>query len=531
MAKTLISKQLARALFLVISSAFLLASCGEENPVKTDDSDFLRLKESGFTLRGEPFFPKMLNYVVDYRFVEDTFTLGVHRDYEGAAAYTYHSVDSILLQRREHLTLIKDMGFNTIRLCLDRIWKKEEGLGYPTGGRILYLDRDTELILSLLDDYVTDASEKGIRIMLLIPPPVQNETIAGFTKALLKRFSDNPTIFAYDFNNEPLYDREHSAIPKAEVYEIVEEWKEWMEELAPDQFLTIGYSEPIEVFSWDPSILPVDFLSFHTYNPLRVPNEIYWYANYANKPWMIGETALLADGKKYPYEWQVEYMKASFDYAVASGGIGYGWWGFQEVPKTNYQEESTGLITPNGTIYTSDSLLAITGTLKPAAMTMKELDPAKVNTPPERPSNYFNILGYENYKLNGRVIDEEGNPVEGACIRGWTEYYIIGQNTFSDENGNFTLYSNDVIKHLMISAPGMTKWQKNEKVSYHAKNEESVEEDSLPNKDLEYQMIDYADYLKYDRDSLPLFFEFADGKFDSFQYQSELEDVVLEKWD
>jgi len=527
---------LKRSYFLAFFSGILLlsfSSCDSHYkvPESINPENFVKLNEGGFLLNEEKFFPIMINYVADFRMAEGQCILGVHSLYEKPKVYEYFSADSIELQRDEHLKLIKEMGFNTIRLCMDRVWPVGDSIAYPADGNLLYLNHDNKLIFDALTSFLESAGEQDLKVLMLIPPAVRNENIEKFTIDFLKAFNGNNVIFAYDFNNEPLYDREHSAIPKHEVYEIVSEWKEWMETYAPYQLLTIGYSEPIEVFSWDPSILPVDFLSFHTYNPLRVPNEIYWYANYSDKPWMIGETALLADGDKFPFQWQTDFMKATFDMVVACGGIGFGWWGFQEVPLVDYAEEGTGLMTSDGVIYTSDSLLPIQAKFKPAVAEVKKLVPSPPSMDCVRPSNYFNMVGYSNYVLKGVLVDEENKPIEGGVVRGWNEYYSIGQNTFTDKDGKFELYSNDEVYHVMISAPKMEMRQFHEKIIYDAIGEIPFNADSLPNRDLEYQNIDYRDIMEIDSATQQInFFEYRTEEYLPLYYSQSLDSIRLSPW-
>lgn len=536
MVEVLRKKKIMRCLILIFTVVGLmsLSSCepSYQIPKGIESTSFIHLEEAGFELEGEVFFPIMINYVADFRMIDDSCVLGVHSLYEKPEVYEYYSLDSIKLQRSEHLKLIKEMGFNTIRLCLDRVWGKGDTIGYPAGGDLLLLNHDSDKLLKAMGDFARDADEQGLKIMMLIPPPVNSEIVSEFTVAMLKHFYASPCIFSYDFNNEPLYDSEHSELGKAEVLEIVSEWKNWMETYAPYQLLTIGYSEPIEVFSWDPALLPVDFLSFHTYNPLRVPNEIYWYSNYSGKPWIIGETALRVDDVEFPYEWQGDYMEAAFERTVACGGIGFGWWGFQEVPLVDYAEESTGLMTADGIIFTSDSLLPITAKFKPAVARIKALDFENTSGSSERKVNYYNMLGYSNYVLTGKLVDSDDHPIEGGCIRGWNEFYTIGQNTFSDENGDFTLYSNDRVYHLMIGAPKKETRQFHEKIVYGPINPEVPKEADLPNRDLEYQNIDYREYLQFDSFSQkPLFFEFEAASFENASYTHSLGTIVLRDYD
>ena len=109
-------------------------------------------------------------------------------------------------------------------------------------------------------------------------------------------------------------------------------------------------SEPIEIFEWDPSILPVDFVQIHTYHPLRIPNEIWWYSKYVGKPWIIGETALPSDNDSISYDLQARFVKEVYQYIIDCGGIGFGWWEFQDHinPGLNFEANYPGLLNHDG---------------------------------------------------------------------------------------------------------------------------------------------------------------------------------------
>ena len=118
----------------------------------------------------------------------------------------------------------------------------------------LKVTEDREKILDGVSDVLNIAESHGLKVMLLLKPPFEKE-IENFTIEMLKRFSDNPTIFAYDFMNEPLYFDIEPNRTKTDAVKIVSKWKDMMKEYAPNHLLTIGFSEPIEVFEWDPSML------------------------------------------------------------------------------------------------------------------------------------------------------------------------------------------------------------------------------------------------------------------------------------
>lgn len=361
---------------------------------------------------------------------------------------------------------------------------------------------------------------------MVIEAPIENEELWKFTEALLARFSDEPTLFAYDFFNEPLYFDIEREADKNNVIEIVDSWRSLMQSYAPNQLLTLGLSEPTEVFRWDPSLLDIDFISFHTYHPMRVMNEIYWYSNYGGKPWMLGETGLQADGDSISYADQSQFNQKVYDQVRNCGGIGIGFWEFQEVTYSNYEGNHTGLINRVGTTESSDGQYTMKGTVKPAGKNIKHLEARRTAGNCEKPINYYNILGYDNFVLKGRLINAETNePIEGAVIRGWTKYWKIGMNTFSNEDGNFTLYSNDTCLHLEISAPGMNRLKFDPEFEYWPISGTHPDSLSLPQRKLEYHDIDYNNYLisQPDRD----IFALKPNAFGNAKLEGDLGDLYL----
>jgi hypothetical protein len=346
--------------------------------------------------------------------------------------------------------------------------------------------------------------------------------------------------------NEPLYfdnvDLKDRNREKVDAYNIVARWKIMVEKYAPNQMLTIGFSEPIEVLEWDPSVLPVDFVQFHTYHPLRVPSEIYWYANYVNKPWMIGETSLPADNDSVFYEEQVQFMKECYKKVLDCGGSGFGWWGFQDMKWGGFEHDFTSLLNRVGSTITTDSLHTVIGTLKPAAKELNKLVNYKSMNECILPVNYYNMIGYNNFVLTGRIINKKTNePIEGAVIRGWNRYYGIGANTFTDKNGNFTLYSNIEFVNFQFSAPGMTRVILQDETKYKPSNGYAYPMDSLPNTELEYHKISFIPFLldrikdeneKIETDNYIFNFrpsDFNEAKFTGSLGTLELEPLKLKK--
>lgn len=403
---------------------------------------YVSIRHGHFAIDGKRWFPVMLNYKAEMK----------ERDGELAVVpapwYTGGDIGS-------HFDTIAAWGFNAVRVCLDRIDRRD----------------DTAAMYRATQRMVQQAASAGLHVMLLIEPPL-DDYWRQYTIGLMKRLADQPALWAYDLMNEPLYFDPEKERSKESAAALVKSWRKMVRQYAPNQLFTVALAEPIEVFEWDPSLLPVDFIEMHTYHPLRVRSEMWWYSHHCGKPWMIGETGLPADGDRVPYEAQARFMLETYRYATQLGAIGYGWWEFQDYPEgVNFEAQYTGL---------RDS----EGRRKPAVATVGAMQ----HTYPEQlfssgvPCNYYNMLAYANLATTGVVVDQQGKPIDGAVIRGWNKDWSVGINTFSDSTGRFRLVSNDVCTHFEISAPGYSKVKFDQRVKFPAT-------DKLPEQDREYQQL------------------------------------------
>ncbi len=546
-----------KKLLYITLLSLLVCTCTNKKDFKQDieylkNNNFVYLQNNKFKINDTTFFPLMLNYSVSIRKIDNEYVLSSIKDYESPNDFEGNTVDSSLIVLKGHLQLIKELGFNSIRLIglnsINTSEKKPFFMVYKHKNEHLEIKKDNyKIIFSVFKQFLKIADDLDLRVMVLLKAPINDKELEDFTISLFKEFKDNPTIFAYDFINEPLYfdnkdlksdDRKRT---KESALEIVEHWKEMMIENAPNQMMTIGFSEPIEVFEWDPAILPVDFLAFHTYQPLRVPNEIYWYSKYTQKPWMIGETALPADNDSISYTEQTQFLKEVYRRTVNCGGLGLAWWSFQDVNWGGFEHNYTSIMNHKGKTYTKDSTYCILGTLKPVAYEFKNLNKYKPNFDCPCMSNYYNMLGYKNYVLSGKIVDEDNNPVEGAVIRGWTNYFGIGSNTYSNADGIFHLYSNDKYSNFEISAPKMTKLKFAKEIKYYLADKQSnITTADLKNIDLEYQSISYKPFLVdktiSDSNFVPLegksyIFNFKKDMFDKYIFKADMGILELEKID
>ncbi|MCR4658695.1 MAG: carboxypeptidase-like regulatory domain-containing protein [Bacteroidales bacterium] len=422
----------------------------EPQPRPTAAAGYVAVDGNHFVLADSVWFPLMINYCVQLD------TDGSDTTLVAAPYYTPGTM-------ADHFAAIAAWGFNSVRLCADRMADADVG---PALGHALRCVADL-------------AEDNGLRLMVLLRTPwnrQQEQRIA----TVLDSLADCTAVWAYDFMNEPLYFDPEPDRTKNNAVKLASRWRGLVQQHAPHQLFTIGQAEPIEVFEWDPALLPVDFVQVHTYHPLRVASEMWWYGRYVGRPWMVGETSLPADGDSVPTEWQATFMRESFACAVANGAAGYGWWEFQDFADgVNFEAQYSGLRFADGTV-------------KPAAAAVADLKNAKAANAAEHPANYYNMLAYSNMAICGRVVDSRGNPIEGAVVRGWNDDWSVGMNTYTRADGSFALCCNDICVHFEVSAPCYSRAKFNAHPMF-----EGAEPDpgSLPQRGREYQSIDYKPYL------------------------------------
>lgn len=411
---------------------------------------YVLMSDGHFTLDGESWFPLMLNYKA---FIEGDRVVP-------APWYTGNDV-------REHFDTIASWGFNAVRVCLD----------------VLPDDIDTALAYAATRRIVQQADSAGLHVMLLIKPPLDRRW-EQYATGLMQRLSDQPALWAYDLMNEPLYFDPADHRDKADAVRVVSRWRDMVRRNAPHQLFTVATAEPIEVFKWDPSMLPVDFIEMHTYHPLRVQAEMWWYSHYCGKPWMVGETGLPADGDSVSYDAQDAFMYETYRYARVNGAIGYGWWEFQDCPDgVNFEAKYTGLRDSSGRRKPTVDMVKLMTRTCLGVLTDTDCQP---------PVNYSNMLAYQNLAVTGTVVDEKGHPVEGAVVRGWNADWSVGMNTYSDSAGRFRLVSNDRCIHFEVSAPGYSTAKFDRHTEYPAHT-------PTPDRTREYQQIPLLGWGDQDR--------------------------------
>jgi hypothetical protein len=252
---------------------------------------------------------------------------------------------------------------------------------------------------------------------------------------------------------------------------------------------------------------------------------------------MIGETSLPADNERVSYLEQQQFMREAYRRTVDCGGIGFGWWHFQDLTwGTTFEHEFTALLNHEGITYVDSGNFVVYGSAKPAWKEIEKFSDYNSDCKCERWMNYYNIVGYKNLVINGKIVECGTNkPVEGAAIRGWTRDWSIAANTFTRPDGTFSLYSNSEFVHFEISAPSMTKIRHYDEIAYTKIGDHNFTLDSLPDADLEYHNISHQPFIsefEYFSDSSlnkdQAIFSFGDSLFNRAKFQGSMKTLCLE---
>ncbi len=425
----------------------LLPSCARKRPAQ-----FVGIENDGFVLNNEQFFPLVINYLVDLQWNGDSCWATSGMDYLGGGNYHSNSrKDSRDLLSHEFGEM-RRMGFNAVRFGLspDLVIDPDNGkiqlpsrYGLGTDTLLTFEGHWQARYFEALDDLIDVAHEEGLRVILLLRMRPDDRVFEEHAVQILSRLKHHPGILAYDLFNEPLYfDRPHHRAKK-EVYSTMKRWRELVREHAPHHMVTIGLVGVREVFAWDPDILDVDFISFHPYEyePGQVVNEITWYGKHVRTPWIIGETSLPADGDSVSFDEQRSFAERTLAKTKACGGIGYSWWQYKDVRWGRFHSDYMGL-------------LAIDGKGKATVEAFRKFDQQEIGAGCEMLPNYYNYSDHDDARIRGRLIDDNGDPIEGGVVLAWNEDYSHSYHTISHADGSFQLFGDMYFFHWIASAIG-----------------------------------------------------------------------------
>lgn len=421
---------------------------------------FVYLKHKQFYLDGKPFFPLVLNYQVTLQSDKNGLWASPYADYLGRNGNLLSTKDSCLSQLKADMELIREMGFNTIRI----VGIGEEKVNKSTGelwlksavynredSAIALNDENYRKYFSALTELLDIVEESGMKAILLTKMVPEIAACDQHLIRLADQFRHAPVLMAYDLFNEPLY-FDTLKREKKDVFTITRNWKHQFRKHAPDQLLTIGLVGVREVFEWDPNAVNVDFISFHPYEfePGQVKNEMYWFSKMVKKPWIIGETGLAADNDSVTYDQQKKFAETTLKYCVDAGGVGYSWWQFKDVHWKEYHASYLGLLNQNGTCKTKTGK-TVTGTPKPVTEVFRRFQFSPAKTEAKEEPNYFNFSAFKTYRLHGKLVNQLNEPIANGVVMVWGADWNTSFITFTKADGTFELFTNEPVHHTVFS--------------------------------------------------------------------------------
>lgn len=426
--------------------------------------NFVLLEDGKFKLNGKDFYPVVVNYKVSMRADEKNFWPCPYLGYTPDSLKAPWAKDSCLMQLKADLELIREMGFNAIRV----VGIGEETIGYKTGELTISArkkdDSDTTLVLASDSSYKTYlnavgqlfelVNEAGLKTIFLVRLRFDSTFTDHHLRMITSRFKDDTSLMAYDLFNEPLYFDSVWYRTKEEAIAISKKWNRIQKMYAPHHLSTIGLSNVREVFRWDPNMLDVDFISFHPYNhePELVMNELHWYGKYVTKPWIIGETAISADNDSVSYEDQKAFAEKTLKQAYNCGAKGYSWWQYKDVDWKAFMANYMGVVTRRGKTITAKSKLTVQGTVKPVTEAFKKFNPSAEKDSCICLPNYHNYSQGKSYRLSGYMTDADNMPINGGVVLAWDNTWVHSCHTFTKKDGSFELLSEFPFSHWIASA-------------------------------------------------------------------------------
>jgi hypothetical protein len=431
--------------------------------------DQQRIKLSGgkFYDKKEVFYPMIMNYQVNiYTDDEKEYWVGPHHGYSSDNNRCCHNQTDALMAIFSDFARIKEMGFNSIRLCgiemeaetrtasrnMFYLTKKSRDM---EGVKKAYTTQHGRKLASMINAILNEAHELDLKVVVLtgrknVHRPKIADIYGDWLALLADSLKNNPALLAYDLYNEPIYSSS-AGLNKNDVVKITENWHRKIIREDKNALITYGIMGHEDVMIWDPSLLKCDFLSFHLYpqaNNFRyVEASIKWIRQNINKPWIIGETGYSGNDTAVTYpawgslEMQKKYAEFILENSYCCGAIGFSWWVYKDV-FWGSEQNWFGLIDYYGQLKPASKALAngVTNIICNDCIQADDL-------------HYFRLENC-NFTVTGSIEDEFGRPMPNAVIYGWNKKWEQHVYTFSDNWGKFKLCSANEITYVKASAQG-----------------------------------------------------------------------------
>ena len=432
-----------------------------------------------------------MNYGVHNVIKNGNYFIAPDHNYNPTNSYECNDLSDCSVRFQEHFDYIAGMGFNAIRavgfapkyvsgIGFEVVFKKHDSIHHQNNSVSLPLnpsnpsDLGMSIVLSHYNKILELAHAASLKVIFLIKG--EGEKYIDATEinywniyyatlaSHLKNSSHRDALLAYDIFNEPAYFL-NPAKTKQQACEIVSTWYDILKIQDPQCLVTIGNCGTDDIWSFDPSILKVDFNSLHYYphynmRPyedrtllpvqekirIRTASDLYWFNQASIVPWIIGETGFSANGIQYGIADGLDgtlgdmgnFVTYSLNSVCNCGGSGYSWWQYKDVyweglGSPSFRENYFGLLA-RGSTYTEK---------QPAVNNFRNYTPGitapcPVDYSPTFDENkiYYNKFEHKapsHLKVERYVKDLDGNPIKDAVVRVST---FMGKDTIKTiENG------------------------------------------------------------------------------------------------
>ena len=476
--------------------------------INEDTYPFIYLKGNDFMDKGEKFYPLVMNYTVCLAHQKDDkkqiWAIPDHQTYIDFLQFFYNianSKENGLNAIERDFNSISELGFNTIRLIglsvvninslislrVQQYWDAPNERLKPGNTTLMGAENADfrDRYISIINEILNLAENHNLKVIIhtgdggmCIP-----DKYSEYLSFLSAQLDFNSNILAYDIYNEPnaaISDLPCNAPDKNSINQMSCDWVEAIEGNDMRHLITIGNSGSSDgLMNFDPTLLPVDFLSFHIYpfgyqyNRLR--NNLRWIRENFRKPWIIGETGFSAvkDGEicvSYPMsQWGTEteqklWTEQSIKEVMGSGGKGYSYWLLRDKkPNDTSSERAMGLVT------------ICTPTTDNINYNFNDLDKKSVadflflSKPdllqnqsqsyiiPYSDNDYYNFIPNAYFYYTGTLLNDDAKPISGAKI-----YLQSRENTYSTISkidGKFYISYPGPLTNIsmQISGPGTEK--------------------------------------------------------------------------
>jgi len=469
-------KMIFRALlFLIFLNNHLSAQC----------SDFVRIDGKSFKCGGSVFFPVVANYATEVCHGTGTLALTTFPYHYPTRHHEFFLSNSFSVNATNHndgytvmlndFKEIKHLGFNTVRVVGAPEYRTIGSFGLlpwngPTNESISYTNTaHTDLLLDITGDILKAAKEAQLKVILLVEGlrdngPPQSNYIA-YLESLAARFKYDATLMAIDFTNEPDIHSPGYGYNKTSSCSITATWHNAVKNNS--QILTTVGLLTKAVYSWDPNVLNVDFMSFHPYpkyededlddptNDMpnvikRMKSDFLWCTNNVSIPWMVGETSVSAHtAQAIPIDHdldsnptavtltlQADYLNETLNACRDYGGAGYSWWSYMDKGPNASVKEYLGIVECNEGI---NGTFSVGVSPKPCAAWVGSFNPTPSPTTVQ-PSNYYSYFAVgtnTNYMISGTVT-AGGVAVKDAVVELYSpvSHTCSTTETFACTSGN-----------------------------------------------------------------------------------------------